>query len=66
MSSAGKKGSAAPNSSAEWISLAVAVTILLGFVAAILWLWIYQPTGPPQFKLSKVLFGTRQGSSICR
>ena len=53
MSRAGKKGSAAPQSSAEWISLAVSLIILLGFVAAILWLWVHQPAGPPQFKVER-------------
>ncbi len=53
MSGTGKKGSAAPRSSAEWISLAVSLIILLGFVAAILWLWVHQPAGPPQFKIER-------------
>jgi uncharacterized protein (TIGR02588 family) len=53
MSKAEKKGSAAPQSSAEWISLAVSLIVVLGFVAAILWLWINQPAGPPQFKIER-------------
>ena len=53
MSSAGKKGSAAPKSTAEWIALSVSLIILSGFVAAILWLWNNQPTGPPQFKVER-------------
>ena len=53
MSKAGKKGSAAPQSSAEWVSLAVSLIILLGFIGAIFWLWIHQPTGPPQFKIER-------------
>ena len=53
MSSAGKKVSATPKSTAEWISLAVALVILLGFVGAIVWLWIHQPTGPAQFNVQR-------------
>jgi uncharacterized protein (TIGR02588 family) len=53
VSNAGKQGSAAPKSTAEWISLVVALITLLGFVAAILWLWVHQPTGPPQFKVER-------------
>ena len=52
MSSAGK-ASAAPKSTAEWISLAVSLVILLGFVGAIIWLWIHQPTGPAQFDVRR-------------
>src|SRR5688500_14544552 len=55
MSSAEKKGSAAPKSTAEWVSLSISLVILLGFVAAILWLWIHQPTGPPQFKIERAM-----------
>jgi uncharacterized protein (TIGR02588 family) len=55
MSSAGKKGSAMPKSTAEWISLAVALFIIMGFVAAIVWLWIDQPTGPARFKVERGL-----------
>ena len=51
MSKAAKKASAAPTSTAEWISLTVSLIILLGFVGAIIWLWIYQPAGPAHFKL---------------
>ena len=61
MSSAGKKGSAAPKSTAEWISLAVAVIIITGFVAAIVWLWINQPTGPAQFKVERGLVRNETG-----
>ena len=53
MSKTAKKESASPRSSAEWISLAVSLIILMGFVAAILWLWINRPTGPPQFKIER-------------
>ena len=53
MRSAGKKASAAPTSTAEWISLAVSLIILFGFVAAIIWLWIHQPTGPAQFSVQR-------------
>lgn len=53
MSRAGKKASAAPESTAEWISLSVSLIVVTGFVAAILWLWIRQPTGPAQFKVER-------------
>lgn len=46
-----KETSAAPKSIAEWISLTVSLVILLGFVGAIIWLWIHQPTGPAQFSV---------------
>ena len=59
--SADKKGSAAPKSTAEWISLSVALTILFGFVAAILWLWIKRPTGPPQFKVERGVIRNETG-----
>ncbi len=53
MSKAGKNASAAPKSTAEWVSLAISLVILLGIVGAIVWLWIHQPTGPPQFKVER-------------
>ena len=53
MSNAANKGSGAPKSTAEWISLSVALIILFGFVAAILWLWIKRPTGPAQFRIER-------------
>ena len=61
MSKAAKKGSAAPKSTAEWISLAVSLIILLGFVGAIIWLWIQQPTGPAQFKVQPGLVRNETG-----
>ena len=60
MSGAGKRPSA-PQSTAEWISLSVSLTILLGFVSAILWLWIHQPTGPPQFKIERGMVRSETG-----
>ena len=51
MTKAGKKVSAAPESTAEWISLGVSLIILLAFVGAIIWLWVNQPTGPAQFNV---------------
>jgi uncharacterized protein (TIGR02588 family) len=53
MSRAGKKVSAAPESTAEWISLAVSLMILTAFVGVIIWLWIRQPTGPAQFNVQR-------------
>lgn len=53
MSSTGKKRSAAPKSTAEWVSLAASVVFLLGFVGTIVWLWINQPTGPAQFEVQR-------------
>ncbi|MCA1579211.1 MAG: hypothetical protein LC794_17825 [Acidobacteria bacterium] len=53
MTKAGKKISAAPESTAEWLSLGVSLMILLAFVGAIIWLWIYQPTGPAQFNIQR-------------
>lgn len=61
MSSAGKKEPAGPKSTAEWISLSVSLIILLGFVAAIFWLWIHQPTGPPQFKVERGVVRSETG-----
>lgn len=61
MSRAGKKASAAPKSTAEWISLAVALIILMAFVGAIIWLWIHQPTGPPQFKVERGMVRNETG-----
>jgi uncharacterized protein (TIGR02588 family) len=49
MSKDRKKASAGPESTAEWVSLAVSLIILSAFVGAIIWLWIHQPTGPAQF-----------------
>ena len=48
-----EKGSVTPKSTAEWVSLAVSLIILLTFVVAIFWLWIQEPTGPPQFKVER-------------
>ncbi len=53
MSKTRKEASALPKSIAEWISLSVALIILLGFVGAIIWLWVHQPTGPAQFKVER-------------
>ncbi len=53
MSNAGKKGSPAPKSTAEWISISASVVILVGFLGTIVWLWVHQPTGPPQFKVER-------------
>ena len=53
MSRAGNKVSAAPQSTAEWISLSVSLIVVTGFVAAIVWLWIRQPTRPAQFKVER-------------
>ncbi|HET8671768.1 MAG TPA: hypothetical protein VFM05_14460 [Candidatus Saccharimonadales bacterium] len=53
MSRTSRKESAAPKSTAEWISLAVSLIILLGFLGAIVWLWTNQPTGPAQFKVQR-------------
>ena len=53
MTKSAKKVSAAPESTAEWISLAVSLTILLAFVGAIIWLWINHPTGPAQFNVQR-------------
>jgi uncharacterized protein (TIGR02588 family) len=61
MSEKAKKGSAAPKSTAEWISLAVSLLILAGFVGAIVWLWINQPTGPPQFKIERGMVRNETG-----
>ena len=61
MSKTEKKESGAPKSTAEWISLAVSLIILLGFVSAILWLWINQPTGPPQFNVQRGVVRNESG-----
>ena len=61
MSGAAKKESAAPKSTAEWISLSVALIILFAFVAAILWLWINRPTGPPEFKVERGVIRNETG-----
>ena len=53
MSRTRKEASAAPKSTAEWISLAVSLIILLGFVGAIIWLWIHEPNGPAQFNVQR-------------
>jgi uncharacterized protein (TIGR02588 family) len=61
MSKTEKKESGAPKSTAEWISLGVSVLILLGFVGAIVWLWINQPTGPPQFNVQRGVVRNESG-----
>ena len=61
MSNAKKKESAAPKSTAEWISLSVALIIVFGFVAAIVWLWINRPMGPPQFKVERGMVRNESG-----
>ena len=61
MSSAGKRASAAPKSTAEWISLAVSLIILSGFVGAIIWLWIHEPAGPAQFKVERGVVRSENG-----
>jgi uncharacterized protein (TIGR02588 family) len=53
MTRAEKKASAAPKSTAEWMSFAVSIIILSGFVGAIIWLWVHQPTGPAQFQVQR-------------
>lgn len=61
MSKGVEKASAAPKSSAEWISLGVSLIILLGFVGAIIWLWIHQPTGPAQFNVQRGVVRNESG-----
>lgn len=61
MSGAAKQESAAPKSTAEWISLSISLIILFGFVAAIVWLWINEPTGPPQFKIERGVVQSESG-----
>jgi uncharacterized protein (TIGR02588 family) len=61
MSKTEKKESGAPKSTAEWISLAVSLLILLGFVGAIVWLWINQPAGPPQFNVQRGVVRNESG-----
>ena len=61
MSKTAKKTSAAPTSTAEWISLAVSLIVLLVFVGAIIWLWIHEPTGPAQFKVQRGVVRSETG-----
>ena len=61
MSKTEKKESGAPKSTAEWISLAVSLLILLGFLGAIVWLWINQPAGPPQFNVQRGVVRNESG-----
>jgi len=56
-----KTKSGAPKSTAEWISLGVSLLILLGFVGAIVWLWINQPAGPPQFNVQRGVVRNESG-----
>ena len=60
MSRAGKKAGA-PESTAEWISLSISLIVVTGFVAAIFWLWIRQPTGPAQFKVERGVVRNESG-----
>jgi uncharacterized protein (TIGR02588 family) len=61
MSRNGKKGSSVPQSTAEWISLGVSLAVLMGFVGAIVWLWIHQPVGPPQFMVQRGMVRSETG-----
>ena len=61
MSKAVEKVPKAPKSSAEWISLAVSLVILVGFVGAIIWLWIHEPTGPAQFNVQRGVVRSETG-----
>jgi uncharacterized protein (TIGR02588 family) len=38
---------------AEWVSLSASLLLLAGVVGVIVWLWVLEPTGPPQFKVER-------------
>ena len=46
-------GLAAPRAPAEWVALSVSLLLLAGTVGLIVWLWVNEPAGPPQFKVER-------------
>ena len=42
-----------PRTLAEWVALSVSLLLLGSIVGVIIWLWIKEPTGPPQFKIDR-------------
>ncbi|HYG79313.1 MAG TPA: hypothetical protein VD861_02940 [Pyrinomonadaceae bacterium] len=46
-------GAAAPRAPAEWVALSVSLLLLASVVALIVWLWVTEPAGPPQFKVER-------------
>jgi uncharacterized protein (TIGR02588 family) len=38
---------------AEWVSLSASLLLLAGVVGVIVWLWVHEPAGPPQFKVER-------------
>ena len=44
---------AAPRAPAEWVALSVSLLLLAGVVGLIVWLWVNEPAGPPQFKVER-------------
>jgi len=61
MTKAEKKASAAPKSTAEWMSLAVSIIILSAFVGTIIWLWVNEPAGPAQFQIQRGMVRNETG-----
>lgn len=46
-------GPALPRTPAEWVALSISLLLLASVVGVILWLWVREPTGPPQFKVER-------------
>lgn len=48
-----KSGPALRRTPAEWSSLSASLLLLACVIGVIVWLWVHEPMGPPQFKVER-------------
>lgn len=52
---------ALPRTPAEWVALSVSLLLLASVVGVIIWLWVKEPAGPPQFKVERGMVRSEAG-----
>jgi uncharacterized protein (TIGR02588 family) len=61
MSRKQQSSSALPRTPAEWVAFSISLLLLASVVSIIIWLWIKEPTGPPQFKVERGMVRSEAG-----
>ena len=56
-----QSGPATRRTPAEWVSLSASLLLLAGVIGVIAWLWVHEPTGPPQFKVERAMVRNEAG-----
>jgi uncharacterized protein (TIGR02588 family) len=56
-----QSSSALPRTLAEWVALSISLLLLASVVSVIIWLWVKEPTGPPQFKVERGMVRSEAG-----